>query len=119
MAGAVLAAALLFASAVSAHAECRLNSPGGAIKHVVYLEFDNVHFTRDNPSVPSDLEQMPNLLNFLKGKGTLAVRLLNKGASLEDVAALLGNSVAIVSKQYAPWVKSRQNRLEEAVLRTF
>jgi hypothetical protein len=71
MAGAAVAAALIFASAVSAHAECRLNSPGGAIKHVVYLEFDNVHFTRDNPSVPSDLEQMPNLLNFLKGKGTL------------------------------------------------
>jgi hypothetical protein len=71
MASAAVAAALIFASAVSAHAECRLNSPGGAIKHVVYLEFDNVHFTRDNPSVPSDLEQMPNLLNFLKGKGTL------------------------------------------------
>jgi hypothetical protein len=71
MASAAVAAALIFASAVSAHAECRLNSPGGAIKHVVYVEFDNVHFTRDNPSVPSDLEQMPNLLNFLKGKGTL------------------------------------------------
>jgi hypothetical protein len=28
-------------------------SPSGAIKHVVYVEFDNVHFTRDNPNVPS------------------------------------------------------------------
>ncbi|HXC79510.1 MAG TPA: hypothetical protein VNU19_20935, partial [Candidatus Acidoferrum sp.] len=45
--------------------------PSGKIKHVVYIEFDNVHFTRDNPNVPSDLEQMPNLLNFLKDKGTL------------------------------------------------
>ena len=44
---------------------CQLNSPSGKIKHVVYIEFDNVHFTRDNPKVPSDLEQMPNLLNFL------------------------------------------------------
>jgi len=50
---------------------CQLNSPSGKIKHVVYIEFDNVHFTRDNPNVPSDLEQMPNLLNFIKGKGTL------------------------------------------------
>ena len=45
----------------SAHAQCQLNSPSGKIKHVVYVEFDNVHFTRDNPNVPSDLEQMPNL----------------------------------------------------------
>jgi len=37
----------------------------------VYVEFDNVHFTRDNLNVPSDLEQMPNLLNFLKNNGTL------------------------------------------------
>jgi hypothetical protein len=55
----------------SAHAQCRLNSPSGKIKHVVYVEFDNVHFTRDNPNVPSDLEQMPNLLNFIKQNGTL------------------------------------------------
>jgi hypothetical protein len=43
----------------------------GAIKHVIYLQFDNVHYTRDNPNVPSDLEQMPNLLNFITGNGTL------------------------------------------------
>jgi len=55
----------------SAHAQCQLNSPSGKIKHVVYVEFDNVHFTRDNPNVPSDLEQMPNLLNFIKQNGTL------------------------------------------------
>jgi len=52
----------------SAHAQCQLNSPTGKIKHVVYVEFDNVHFTRDNPNVPSDLEQIPNLLNFIKQK---------------------------------------------------
>jgi len=57
--------------AASANAQCQLNSPSGKIKHVVYVEFDNVHFTRDNPNVPSDLEQMPNLLNFFEGKGTL------------------------------------------------
>jgi hypothetical protein len=55
----------------SAYGQCRLNSPSGTIKHVVYVEFDNVHFTRDNPNVPSDLEQMPNLLNFITQHGTL------------------------------------------------
>ena len=50
---------------------CQLNSPSGKIKHVVYIEFDHVHFTCDHPNVPSDLEQMPNLLNFLEDKGTL------------------------------------------------
>src|SRR5262252_8325281 len=50
---------------------CRLNSSQGNIKHVIYLIFDNVHFRRDNPNVPSDLEQMPNLLNFIEGNGVL------------------------------------------------
>jgi len=48
---------------------CQLNSAGGAIKHVIQLQFDNVHFRRDNPNVPSDIEQMPNLYNFLVGNG--------------------------------------------------
>src|SRR5260370_21236757 len=55
----------------SAHAGCQLNSASSAVQHVVYVEFDNVHFTRDNPNVPSDLEQMPNLLNFIKQNGAL------------------------------------------------
>jgi len=50
---------------------CRLNSARDEIQHVIYLIFDNVHFLRDNPSVPSDLEQMPHLLNFIRGNGTL------------------------------------------------
>jgi hypothetical protein len=50
---------------------CSLQSANGQIQHVIYVQFDNVHFTRDNPNVPSDLEQMPNLLNFLKNNGTL------------------------------------------------
>jgi hypothetical protein len=41
------------------------------IQHVIYLQFDNVHFLRDNPNVPSDLEQMPHLLNFIQDNGTL------------------------------------------------
>jgi hypothetical protein len=62
------AAAGLFTAALGqpAVADCNL---GNGVKHVFYLQFDNVHFTRDNPNVPSDLEQMPNLLNFLKSNG--------------------------------------------------
>src|SRR5260370_9419862 len=55
----------------SANAGCQLNSASSAVKHVVYVEFDKIHFTRDNPNVPSDLEQMPNLLNFIESNGTL------------------------------------------------
>ena len=36
-----------------------------------HLCSDNTHYTRDNPNVPSDLQQMPNLLDFLTGHGTL------------------------------------------------
>ncbi|HEV2581219.1 MAG TPA: hypothetical protein VGT44_10250, partial [Ktedonobacteraceae bacterium] len=50
---------------------CHLNSANGNIKHVIYVQFDNTHFSRDNPNVPSDLEQMPNLLNFITNNGTL------------------------------------------------
>ena len=45
--------------------------PNGSIQHVIYLQFDNTHFTRDNPNVPSDLQQLPNLLNFITGNGTM------------------------------------------------
>jgi hypothetical protein len=50
---------------------CQLGTPGNSIKHVIYIQFDNTHFTRDNPNVPSDLEQMPNLLNFIENNGVL------------------------------------------------
>jgi hypothetical protein len=79
---AVLAAATLAASAetttstaapkaASPASGCQLNSPNGQVKHVIYIIFDNVHFLRDNPNVPSDVEQMPNLLNFIRSNGTM------------------------------------------------
>jgi hypothetical protein len=52
----------------SASTSCDL---GNGVQHVVNIVFDNTHFTRDNPNVPSDLEQMPHLLNFIKSQGTL------------------------------------------------
>ena len=56
------------ASASAAREACRL---GHGVKHVIDLTFDNVHFFRDNPNVPSDLELMPNLLNFFEQNGTM------------------------------------------------
>ncbi len=52
-------------------------------------------------------------------RDTFAVRLLEKGVPLESVAVLLGNSLRIAEKHYAPWVKSRQVVLEEVVRRTW
>jgi hypothetical protein len=49
-------------------AGCRL---GNGVQHVINIVFDNVHFFRDNPNVPSDLEQMPHLLSFLESNGTV------------------------------------------------
>src|SRR6266699_4891968 len=57
--------------AVPASSSCQLNSANGNIQHVIYIQFDNTHFMRDIPNVPSDLEQMPNLLNFIENKGVL------------------------------------------------
>ncbi|HEY5660540.1 MAG TPA: hypothetical protein VIR59_07115 [Gaiellaceae bacterium] len=56
------------AQSAPAAASCDL---GNGISHVINIVFDNVHFARDNPNVPSDLEQMPHLLNFLKNNGTV------------------------------------------------
>jgi hypothetical protein len=50
---------------------CQISGPTGDVKHVIFLIFDNVHFLRDNPNVPSDVEQMPHLLNFIRNNGTL------------------------------------------------
>ena len=70
----LFAIALLTLGAVlpaGAQRNCQLNSAQGKIQHVIYLQFDNVHLRRDNPNVPSDLEQMPHLLNFIRHNGTL------------------------------------------------
>ena len=71
-----LALCLIVSSAAPAWAAqprpgCQLGKPAGSVQHVIYLQFDNVHFERDNPNVPSDLEQMPHLLNFLTSNGAL------------------------------------------------
>ena len=44
---------------------------GNGVQHVINITFDNVHFFRDNPNVPSDLEQMPTLMKFLQSNGVV------------------------------------------------
>ena len=56
--------------ASAATSPCNLG-PGGNIHHVVYVQFDNTHLSRDNANVPSDLEQIPALKSFLTSSGTL------------------------------------------------
>ncbi|MEO6700944.1 MAG: hypothetical protein ABI140_16615 [Jatrophihabitantaceae bacterium] len=76
----VTAAALLagVSTASATAAAPRASAPAGSscqlangIKHVVQLQFDNVHLNRDNPNIASDLEQMPNLFNFMKSNGVV------------------------------------------------
>jgi hypothetical protein len=76
---AALASALCVAGAAAPGLASPARSAGAApsgchlahgIKHVVQIGFDNVHFFRDNPNVPSDLEMLPNLLHFLEDNGT-------------------------------------------------
>jgi integrase/recombinase XerD len=50
---------------------------------------------------------------------SLAADLLMKGASVEDVAAILGNSPAIVIKHYSQWIRGRQDRLDSFLQKTW
>jgi hypothetical protein len=73
---AVAAAAVLGLSSQTASAKPTAGPQSGCtfangIKHVIQIQFDNTHFLRDRGNVPSDLEQMPHLLNFIRGNGTL------------------------------------------------
>jgi hypothetical protein len=68
----VLVLALIVEGTQGTHAGCALNSVDGRIKRVVYITFDNLHLRRDTPNVPSDLEQMPALLNFMLDNGTIS-----------------------------------------------
>jgi hypothetical protein len=59
------------ASASDARSTSQSCHLGNGVEHVIELTFDNVHFLRDNPNVPSDLELMPHLTNFLEQNGAL------------------------------------------------
>ena len=76
------AAAIVIAQAVipgtaSAQAPTVATAPqncslSNGIKHVFSIQFDNTHLFRDRANAASDLEQMPNLLNFMTNNGILS-----------------------------------------------
>jgi integrase/recombinase XerD len=48
------------------------------------------------------------------------VALLQQGVPIESVSILLGHqSIRITEKHYSPWVKARQDQLEQFVMRTW
>ncbi len=71
------------------------------------------------------LKKVFTIAGISKGHGhrfrdTFAVSLLANGVSLHIVSVLLGHtSIKTTEKHYAPWVKSRQDALEEAVKATW
>src|SRR5919202_4634443 len=64
-------AAPLASSQAAAAPALQCAGGSGPVKHVIYVQFDNTHLLRDRPGVPSDLEQMPHLLSFMRRNGTL------------------------------------------------
>jgi hypothetical protein len=62
------AAASTVGASTAAAQPCDL---ANGIKHVVNIQFDNVHLTRDDPNVPSDLQQMPALYRFITQHGVM------------------------------------------------
>jgi hypothetical protein len=93
---------------IAGNGRCQLHSDNNRIQHVVYIQFDNVHFRRDVQNVPSDLEQMSNLRNFLVDNGSVltdhhtplishtSVDILTTltGVYGEKMGAPIGNSLA-------------------------
>ena len=52
-------------------------------------------------------------------RDTFAVRLLEKGVPMEEVAKLLGNSIRVCERHYSAWVQGRQDRADALVMGTW
>ena len=62
------------------------------------------------------LDEIEGRHNAHRFRDTLSVGLLQAGVPIEQVAVLLGHSsVRVTEKHYSPWVRSRQEKSEEAV----
>jgi site-specific recombinase XerD len=60
-----------------------------------------------------------NMMVAHRFRDSLACDLLSNGVPIEDVAAILGNSVKVCEKHYSAWVQARQIRLTERVRATW
>jgi site-specific recombinase XerD len=66
-----------------------------------------------------DVAGFPNATSH-KFRHTLAIEMIRHGATFEDVAAALGNSVAVVAKFYShEWAKVRQGKTDAAIKATW
>jgi integrase len=66
-----------------------------------------------------DTAGLPNATSHMF-RHTLAIEMIRNGATFEDVAAALGNTVAVVAKFYShEWAKVRQGRTDKAIKATW
>src|SRR5580704_16643221 len=72
-----LAGTSMAATAKAAKAATRANTTstsschlGNVVKHVVNLVVYNVHYSRDIPNLPSDVQRLPYLQNFIENNAT-------------------------------------------------
>lgn len=65
----------------------------------------------------ADLAKIPNAHPH-RLRDTFAISLLQSSVPMEDVSKLLGHtSITVTEKHYAPWVRGRQEKLEEGLRR--
>jgi integrase/recombinase XerD len=78
---------------------------------------DAVKFWQKRVRALLDQAGLPNATSH-KFRHTMAIEMIRHGATFEDVAAALGNTVGVVAKFYShEWAKVRQNRTDAAVRR--
>lgn len=129
----VLASGRLFLRTLKTGTTVAIPLPPEALRALSTLSLrSDYYFWSGNGALKSALSSWDRTLRILFRKAgidgghahrfrdTFSVSLLENGASLEEVSVLLGHaSVKVTEKHYAPWVKSRQDRLEERVRATW
>jgi integrase len=89
-----------------------------------YFTTGKAKLATDRANWSANLSRLFDLAEVEHGRShrfrdTFSTSLLERGASEETVAMLLGTTTAVVRKHYAPWIKSRQIALEAAARATW
>jgi integrase len=89
-----------------------------------YFTTGKAKLATDRANWSANLSRLFDLAEVENGRShrfrdTFSTSLLERGASGEIVAMLLGTTPAVVREHYAPWIKSRQIALEAAVRATW